>query len=142
MGEICILQTGIATTGNWFASHKYAFESILRYKIGVSILDGDLVWIQGPYPVGQFTDIPIFNKVLWHFLEPGKCVEANNGYVGTTDKIKCPDNSCNPAKKEEMQSRIWSCHKTINGQVKHGGSLRKYTATTSGSMARSSGRLQ
>jgi hypothetical protein len=47
----------------------------------VSILGGDLVWIQGPYPAEQFTDIKIFNKVLPHFLEPGKHDEAKNSYV-------------------------------------------------------------
>jgi hypothetical protein len=89
-------QTGEAKTGNWFASHKYAGKSALRYEIGVSIIGGNLVWIQGPYPAGRFNDIAIFNKVLRHFLEPNERVEADNGYVGTTDKIKCPDNPCNP----------------------------------------------
>jgi hypothetical protein len=39
-----IPQTGKATNGNLFASHKYAGKSALSYKIGVSILGGDLVW--------------------------------------------------------------------------------------------------
>ena len=63
--------------GNWFTSHKYSFKSALRYKIGVSIIGGDLVWIQGPYPAGRFNDIAIFNKVLC-FLEPGEWIEADN----------------------------------------------------------------
>jgi hypothetical protein len=105
-----IPQAGKVTTGNWFASHKYAFKSALCYKIGVSILGGDLVWIQGPYPAGRFTNINIFNKVLQYFLEPGKRVEADNGYVGATGKIKCPDNPCNPVKNEGMQSRVRSRH--------------------------------
>ena len=33
---------------------------------------GNLVWIQGPYPVGKYSNIIIFNKVLRHFLEPWK----------------------------------------------------------------------
>ena len=32
--------------GNAFASHKYAGKSALRYKLGVDILAGNLVWIQ------------------------------------------------------------------------------------------------
>ena len=47
-----IPQTGAAIQGNAFASHKYTGKSALRYEIGVSILGGDLVWIQGPYPAG------------------------------------------------------------------------------------------
>jgi hypothetical protein len=72
-------QRGTATKGNAFASHKYAGKSTLRYELDVSILGGDLVWIQGPYPAGKFTDIKIFNKVLRHFLETGERVEANQG---------------------------------------------------------------
>ena len=30
------------------------------------------------------------NAVLSHFLEPGERVEADNGYQGHMDKIKCP----------------------------------------------------
>ncbi len=69
-----------------FGSHKYSGKSALRYEIGVSILRGrDLVWINGQYPAGAWTDIKIFNKVLRHFLEEGERVEANNGYVSATN---------------------------------------------------------
>ena len=113
-----IPQTGDAKTGNTFASHKYAFKSALHYKIRVSIIGGDLVWIQGPYPAGRFTDIATLNKVLCHFREPSKRVEADNGYVGTANKIKCPDNPCNPAENKGMQSRARYRHETINGRFK------------------------
>jgi hypothetical protein len=43
-----ILQKGIVEKGNTFTSHKYAGKSALRYKLGVDILVGNLVWIQGP----------------------------------------------------------------------------------------------
>ncbi len=49
-------QKGTATKGNAFASHKYAGKSALRYELGTSILGGDLVWIQGTYPTGKYTD--------------------------------------------------------------------------------------
>ena len=84
-----ILQKGIVKKGNAYASHKYTGKSAL-YKLGVDILTGNLVWIQGPYPAGNFTDIKIFNKVLRNFLEPGEQVEANEGYRGNPNKIKCP----------------------------------------------------
>ena len=73
-----IPQKGAATKGNAFASHKYAGKSALRYELGVDILAGNLVWIQGPYPAGKYTDIVIFNKVLRNFLER---------YRGHPDKI-------------------------------------------------------
>jgi hypothetical protein len=120
-----IPQTGEAMTGNWFASHKYSFKSALRYKIGVSIIGGDLVWIQGPYPARCFNDIAIFNKVLRHFLEPGERVEADNGYDGAADKIKCPDNPCNPVENKGMQSPARYRHETINGRFKTWGILQQ-----------------
>ena len=84
-----ILQKGAATKGNAFASHKYAGKSALHYKLGVDILAGNLVWIQGPYPTGKYTDIKIFNKVLWNFLEPGERV----GHVATQIRNLGPINS-------------------------------------------------
>ena len=56
--DFCIPQNGTAARGNAFVSHKYAGKSALRYELGVSILGGDLVWIQGPYPAGKFTSSP------------------------------------------------------------------------------------
>ena len=120
-----IPQTGAAVRGNAFASHKYAFKSALRYEIGVSILGGDLVWIQGPYPAGHWPDVKIFNKTLRHWLEPGERVEADNGYVGCADKVKCPDNPCNPVGNLGMQGRVRSRHETLNGRFKVWGILRE-----------------
>jgi hypothetical protein len=88
--DFCVPQKGMATKGNAFASHKYAGKSALRYELGVSILGGDLVWIQGPYPAGKYTDLKIFNKVLHHFLYQGERVEADGGYVGHPDKSSVP----------------------------------------------------
>ena len=74
--EFRIPQQGKAAKGNAFGSHKYASKSVLRYEVGVDILAGRLVWIQGPYPAGKWPDIKIFNAVLSHCLEPGDRVEA------------------------------------------------------------------
>jgi hypothetical protein len=118
-----IPQKGAATKGNAFASHKYAGKSALRYELGVDILAGNLVWIQGPYPAGKFTDIVIFNKVLRNFLEPGERVEADEGYRGHPDKIKCPGNDMNPAENRGMQGRVRARHETLNGRLKNWGIL-------------------
>ena len=118
-----ILQKGAVTKGNAFASHKYTGKSALRYKLGVDILAGNLVWIQGPYPAGKYTDIKIFNKVLRNFLELGERVEADEVYRGHPDKIKCPGNDANPAENRGMQGRARAHHKTLNGRLKNWGIL-------------------
>ncbi len=114
-----IPQQGAAERGDAFASHKYARKLALRYELGVDILAGNLVWIQGPYPAGKYNDIKIFNSVLCHYLEPGKRMEADEGYVGHADKIKCPDNTCKPEENLAMQARERSWHEILNWQLKN-----------------------
>ena len=117
--DFCIPQKGAAVKGNAFASHKYAGKSDLRYELGVDIIAGRLVWIQGPYPAGKWPDINIFNAVLSHFLEPGKRMEADNGYGGHADKIKCPQNNTNPPENLGMQGRVRARHETLTGRLKN-----------------------
>jgi hypothetical protein len=96
---------------------------VLHYELGVDILAGNLVWVSGPYPGGKYTDIAIFSIVLANCLEPGEHVKANNGYAGRPDKIKCPNNNCNPAENRVMQGTARSCHETLNGWLKAWGIL-------------------
>ena len=135
MGHDCLItvngtdfqipQKGLPKKGNAFASHKFAGKSALRYELGVSILGGDLVWIQGPYPAGKYTDRKIFNKVLRHYLEPGEGVEADDGYRGHASKIECPKNDANPAANLAMQGRARTHHETLNGRLKNWGILKQ-----------------
>ena len=130
--DFLIPQKGAATKGTAFASHKYAGKSALRYELGVDILTGNLVWIQGPYPAGKYTDIKIFNKVLRNFLELGKWVEADEeGYRGHPDKIKCPGSDANPAENRAMQGRaVRARHETLNGRLKNWGILSTRSSAT------------
>ena len=119
-----ILQKRATRKGNAFGSFKYAGKSALCYKLlGVDILVGNLVWVSRAYPAGKYTDIAIFNSVLANCLKPGERVEADNGYVRRPDKIKCPNNDCNPAENRVMQGIARSCRKTLNGRLKAWGIL-------------------
>ncbi|KAL3762380.1 hypothetical protein ACHAW5_000642 [Stephanodiscus triporus] len=80
--------------------------SALRYELGVSILGGDLVWIQGPYPAGER-------------------VEADEGYVGHPDKIVCPTNPGYSDERRAMSGRARARHETLNGRLKNWGILRQ-----------------
>ena len=55
-----IPQQGPAVKGNSFSSHKFKGKCALRYELGVDIVEGNLVWIEGPFPAGKYTDIIIF----------------------------------------------------------------------------------
>lgn len=120
-----ILQKGAARKGNAFGSHKYAGKSALRYELGICIRTGCLVWIQGPYPAGKWNDIAIFNHCLGHFLDPYERVEADNGYRGHVDKVKCPKNPNNRPENLAMQARVRSRHETLNGRLKNWGILQQ-----------------
>ncbi len=98
---------------------------VLQRELGVNIFTRNLVWIEGPYPAGAWPDLKIFNNVLAHCLEPGECVEADYGYVGRPNKVKCPHNNCNPAENLGMLGVARSCYETFNGLLKNWGILEK-----------------
>jgi ABC-type ATPase with predicted acetyltransferase domain len=118
------------TKGNAFGSHKYAGKSALRYELGIDILVGNLVWIQGQYSAGKYTDIKIFNKVLRNFLEPGERVEADKGYRGHPDKSESGGESDDAGEGEGTSqdaerlaeelgilSQVFRHHITMHGDV-------------------------
>ncbi len=51
----------------------------MLYEIGVDILFGNIVWINGPYAAGKYPDIEIFRSDLAHFLDEFERVEADGG---------------------------------------------------------------
>jgi len=110
-----IQQKGVAKKG----------KSALRYELGIDILKGNLVWVEGPYPAGAWPDIKIFLNCLMGHLLPGKRVEADKGYVGHPDKIKCPNIDCNLVRNLGMQSAARSRHETFNGRLKNWGILER-----------------
>ena len=120
-----IEQKGPAVKGNAYGSHKLAGKSGLRYELGICIRTGHLVWIEGPYAAGQWNDIAIFNNCLASFLDPNERVEADNGYRGHEDKIKCPKNASNHPDNLAMQARVRSRHETFNGRLKNWANLKQ-----------------
>jgi hypothetical protein len=95
-----IPQQGPAVKGNPFSSHKFNGKCALRYELGVDIVEGNLVWIEGPYPAGKYSDITIFRNSLRHFLDPFERVEADDGYIGEAPyHVKCPKCAANPEEK-------------------------------------------
>ncbi len=58
-----------------------------------------------------------------NFLEQGKQVEADEGYRGHSDKIKCPGSDANSAENQGIQGRVRARHKMLNGWLKIWGIL-------------------
>ena len=85
-GNYCLITVDgtdyeIAELGRSFYSHKFQY-SALRYEIALSILMGDMCWVNGPYEAGRWPDIKVFRDSLMSQLEKGEMVEADDGYIG------------------------------------------------------------
>jgi hypothetical protein len=59
-----IPQQGPAIPGNPFSMFKFKGKCGLRHEIGVDILAGNIVWIEGPYAAGKYPDVDFF-AVAW-----------------------------------------------------------------------------
>ena len=91
----------------------------VRYEVAVCIRSGDLVWINGPFPCGQWPDLKIFREALIYELRDGENVEADKGYQGEPDYIKAPNsniflNAIGKRQKALARTR----HETINKRFK------------------------
>ena len=115
----------IPFAGRRFHTHKWKFGSGLRYEVAVSILSGDVVWINGPFECGSWPDISVFRAGLLSMLEDGERCEADDGYIGAAPKyIRCPKCLNNPSIMASMQSLVRRRHETVNKRFKQWNSLK------------------
>jgi hypothetical protein len=83
-------------TTNQGKSHEAFFSfkfknSGLRYELGSNIRTGDLCWISGPFPAGDWPDVEVFRFGLKKYLEKNERVETDDGYIGEDPCFtKCP----------------------------------------------------
>jgi hypothetical protein len=98
-----------------YFSHKFK-NSGLRYEVAISIQTGDIVWVNGPFPCGEFPDIKIFRlglKTKLRYLE--EKVEADDGYMGEHDYIELPYNHGGAGQKQiKVKQNLRSRHETCN----------------------------
>jgi hypothetical protein len=105
----------------WY-SHKFHGPGV-RYELGLSIYSGDIVWVNGPFPCGQWPDIKIFRSKLINQLEQDEImVEADNGYRGEPSKIRLKDDY-NDLTEKKQKDEIRSRHETVNRRFKQFGAL-------------------
>jgi hypothetical protein len=87
--------------------------------VAISILGGDIVWVNGPYPPGRYNDLLIFRDALISNLEEGERVEADDGYLGEAPQfVKCPASVTARSECLAMQSRIRNRQETVNLRFK------------------------
>ncbi len=65
-------------------------------------------------------------------MDLGEQEEANKGYVGHPNKVKCPQNVGNLVEKWMMQGRVRAHHKMLNGLgfMRHGDAFWAFAVVT------------
>ena len=99
----------------WY-SHKFSGPG-LRYEIGVCIQTGEIVWVAGPFPPGQFTDLMIFDLGLKQELDVGEMVEVDAGYLGP-GPVRTPDDYNGNLDWKYMKGKVRARHEQINSCIK------------------------
>lgn len=105
----------------WF-SHKFNGPG-LRYEIAIAIQSGDIVWLHGPFPCGDWPDLRIARESLIYALDPGEVYVADGGYYDGENWSDTPNglNTFEQAQKALARAR----HETANGRFKMWSVLRQ-----------------
>lgn len=103
-----------------FKSHKFEGPGV-RYEVAINIRTGDIVWVMGPFPCGDWPDIVIFWFALKYMLEDGERVKADDGYVGedplTVKAASSAVHDTDPAIRY-VRGRVRRQHETVNKRFK------------------------
>ena len=98
----------------WY-SHKFKGAG-LRYEMGVCIQTGWIVWMNGPYPCGAWSDLKIFNFKLKHMLDEDENAVADGGYKNGGNKVATPGGV--HTINERMKGKARARHENVNGRLK------------------------
>lgn len=90
----------------WF-SHKFNTAGV-RYEIGISIVEAEIVWASGGLPCGEWSDLKIALDLYVDFTE-NEITLADKGYR-QKKYFKQPSN--------RMEKKILARHETVNGRLK------------------------
>ena len=107
-----------------YYSHKINHAG-LRYEVGVCIMTGWIVWINGPFPCGAWPDIRIARDALHYELLAMEQYIVDGGYCKPSDPnpfARTPDGTNT---FEQMQYALGrSRHENINGWFKKWNCMR------------------
>jgi DDE superfamily endonuclease len=101
----------------WY-SHKFKASGI-AYEVGVCIKTGDIVWVNGPFPAGEYNDLKMFRMALKHELGENERVAADKGYAGECPlTAKTPGPLYSDPAYTKMMSDVAARHETANNRLK------------------------
>ena len=64
----------------WY-SHKFHGPAV-RYEVRIGVYNGFIVWVNGPFPAGEWSDSPIVQDSFLRHLCQDEVFIANGGYKG------------------------------------------------------------
>lgn len=96
---------------SWF-SHKFKSAG-LRYEIAISTV-GDIVWINGPFQCGKYSDLKIFNSYLSKRLRIGEKIVSDAGYKSPKCVLKYDVSGRQKIIHKKMRAR----HEAVNRKLK------------------------
>ena len=93
--------------------------------IGLSIINGGIVWCNGPFAAGLWPDWKIFKEGgLLEHLDENKRVEADDGYAaGDPEWCKTRSSFYHPEAARGIRNTVRARHETVNGRIKNFGAL-------------------
>lgn len=105
-GTDCRIREPIPFNKKWF-SHKFKAAGV-RYEIGLSIGNGDIVWASGGLPCGDWPDLKIAKDQYLRYAK-NEITLADKGYR-FKNYFKQPSNS--------YEKRLLARHESVNGRLK------------------------
>jgi hypothetical protein len=85
---------------------------------------GDIVWIDGAFKPGRWSDLMTFRRNLKQPLAPGEMVEADNGCRGEPNHARTADGFV-PLVDDRTKWHARSRHETVNRRLKQWGCLKQ-----------------
>ena len=104
-----------------WCSHKFKHAG-LRYEIGICIQTGWIVWVNGPYPAGQWPDLSISRDGLNQALKDGELFVADGGYRDSHGWSTTP--SGYNTRQSYMYAVARARHETVNRYFKVFGAFK------------------
>jgi hypothetical protein len=98
-----------------YFSHKLN-RAALRYELAVGIGSGYIVWVHGPFPAGEWSDINIARRSLVHFLDDDEFYIADGGYRDGNQYSMTPGGRS--SYRDRQMGVVRSRHETINSRLK------------------------
>jgi DDE superfamily endonuclease len=101
----------------WY-SHKFKASGV-AYEVALCIKTGEIVWLNGPFPAGEYNDLKMFRMALKYELDPNERVAADKGYAGECPlTAKTPGPLYSDPAYVKMMSDVSSRHESVNNRLK------------------------